>query len=136
MLRVAPARTPADREPLDAAAMNAADAMAFEWDCDCGWEFDLESGVPPPPPLFDLPPPPVPPTLQPPPELCAAASAHPLGLETCQAFLVRSLIALSCSIFVPGGFHFPLCTALKLNASHLGAAHRFHVSRACGRPGA
>lgn len=81
---------------------------AFEWDCDCGWsEWDLDSTEwtaassspasssskrpappPPPPPFFDLPPPPLPPSLQPPPELCSSAADHPLGLETCQAFLV------------------------------------------------
>ena len=74
---------------------------AFEWDCDCGWEWDLDSPEwssasaasqrrpipPPPPPFFDLPPPPLPPSLQPPPELCST-SDHPLGLETCSAFLV------------------------------------------------
>lgn len=81
---------------------------AFEWDCDCGWsEWDLDSTEwttqqtsssasgskpsaipPPPPPFFDLPPPPLPPSLQPPPELCSSSVGHPLGLETCQAFLV------------------------------------------------
>lgn len=78
---------------------------AFEWDCDCRWsEWDFDSTewttasvsdagstgrpAPPPPPFFDLPPPPLPPSLQPPPELCSTAADHPLGLETCQAFLV------------------------------------------------
>ena len=76
------------------------DAMAF--DCDCGWERELDAwGPPPPPPTFDLPPPPVPPSLIAATTAAAAASDAALFLDdlcsddapsqdTCQAFLVST----------------------------------------------
>jgi hypothetical protein len=74
--------------------------MAFEWDCDCGWEVELDKWAPPPPPpFFDVPPPPVPPSLM---AAAAANSANSVTVEdvcsdddvqlgdTCQAFLVKT----------------------------------------------
>ena len=80
--------------------------MGFEWDCDCGWEFE---GVdvwspPPPPPLFDLPPPPLPPSLVTSDQVCALDT--PLA-DTCQAFLVTraSLKHPSSNLKNPGMSH-------------------------------
>ena len=74
--------------------------MAFEWDCDCGWEVELDKWAPPPPPpFFNVPPPPVPPSLM---AAAAANSANSVTVEdvcsddhvqlgdTCQAFLVKT----------------------------------------------